>query len=374
MSALNFAVAAIGAKLAGYLDNISRLPELWREDPFAFWLTSASLLLIALLLVLAFVAAARRDNRRRRLEEQRQKVKRFVPVESSDADIDTVFLPLDQRIIACRGGLDQDTVWRILAKAPQSLQDVVAAFDKSDSGVRGDLTRLVRENRLLETYNDHLDDPLYPLGVLVDAWARFPDHEVLRGFVELLSSPKEASQMQGVRLLSAIQEPKTLSILMMALVQPARYVPARVAEVFVSMPNQSGPLLAYMLPEIDDKYKMTVLEIIGQTHADFPPEKVLACLKHHNYHIRVAACGALGEGRIAGSTPELIIAAHDKKWQVRAAAAKALGQVGDLRAISILEALAQDKEGWVAASAQEALKVFAEIRNSYGNENKNNPC
>jgi|GEM_PF-1894841 len=365
-----FASTAFGQRLAGYIDNISRLPALWREDPQAFWLTSASLVVVALLLALLFVAAARGRNKRRQKEDTRRQVKKFVPVESSGADIDAVFLPLNQRIAACRGGLDHDTVKRILAHSPRSMQDVVSAFDKADSAVQADLARLVREARMLEEYSRHLGEENYSLGVLVDAWSRFSDAEVLRGFVELLASPKEAVQMQGVRLLSAIQEPKTLSILMMALVQPERYVPARVAEVFVSMPTQSGPLLAYMLPEIDDKFKVTVLEIIGQTHAYFPPEHVLACLKHHNYHIRVAACAALGEGRVTSAAPELIIAANDKKWQVRAAAAKALGQVGDLRAIGILEALSKDKEGWVAANAEEALTVFDEVRSGYVSENR----
>lgn len=361
-----FAAASPGeralALIGEYLHNISRLPELLREDPLTFWLISASLLVIVLLVVLLVVAGSRRRSRRRRVEEDHQRPKVFVPVESSGADIDTILLPLDQRIAACRGGLDQDTAGRILQHSPRSLADIVTAYDKCQSAVQTDLSRLVREARLMENYCARLGEEQYSQGVLVDAWARFPDNEVLRGFVELLASPDEAVQMRGVRLLSAIQEPKTLSMMMMALVQPERYVPARVAEVFISMPQQSGPLLAYMLPEIDEKYKQTVLDIIAQTRATFPPENVVACLRHHSFHVRAAAATALGESRMSEPVPELIIAANDRRWQVRAAAAKALGQIGDMRGITILEALSQDKEGWVAANAEEALKTCADLR------------
>lgn len=350
--------------LAGYVHDLLRLPQLWSEDPALFWMMTASIVVVLLGLLLIVTLLARQHSRREREVEEAEPTTQFVPVESSGADIDAVLLPLDQRISACQGTLSQDAARRIIQRGCKSLADIVTAYNRCDSGVQADLLRLVRQTKMMEQYSRCLDEETYPLGVLADAWACFPDPEVLRGFVELLAANEEKLQMRGVRLLSALKEPKTLSILMMAVVQPERYVPARVAEVFVSMPTQSASLLAYMMPELDDKYKLTVLEIIAQTKAAFPPENVLACLKHHNFHLRSAACLALGAGRIMTAAPDLLLAANDKRWQVRAAAARALGQLGDIRAVALLEALCQDKEGWVAAAAQEALAVFAEVRSA----------
>jgi len=213
----------------------------------------------------------------------------------------------------------------------------------------------------MEAYCAHLGEDGYQQGVLVDAWACFPDGAVLKHFVELLAHKDEAVQMCGVNLLSSMKEIKTLPLLVLALIRPERYVPARVAEVFASMPAQSASLLAGMLPEIDDRHKVAVLEIITQTKAGFDPKNVIACLKNRNYHIRIAAVQALGACCITDAIPNLMLAAADKRWQVRAATAKALGQIGDSRAISVLEVLAHDEEGWVASSAKESLELFANV-------------
>ena len=211
---------------------------------------------------------------------------------------------------------------------------------------------------MMEAYSRRLDREDYPQGVLVDAWHCFPDETILRSFVELLASKDERTQMSAVRLLAAMHEPKCLPMLVLALIRPDRYLTARVAEVFVSLPAESAALLSYMLPEIDDKHKESVLEIIAQTGAKFDPTNVIACLKHSSYHIRVAAAQALGACSITDAVSHLMLTANDKRWQVRAATAKALGMIGDSRAITVLDALTHDTEGWVASSAKESLELF----------------
>lgn len=366
MSSVSAFLREIGAAISGYIEKIGQLPALWREDQQTFFLVAGILFAVVLLLVVLVVLAARSGRKKRSAKQQtlaNSSNLRFVPVEDSDAELDAIFLPLDERIVAAQQGLNADIWTRIKKKSPQSLADIVSAYPRCTPVLKEQLTNLVHSEKMMEAYSRHLGEKGYSQGVLVDAWAYFPNDEVLKSFVDLLASKNERVQMSAVRLLSAMHEIKILPLLVLALVRPDRYVPARVAEVFVSMPAQSASLLSHMLPEIEDKHKEIVLEIIAQTKTAYDPTNVIACLRHKNYQIRVAAALALGAGCITAAIPNLMLAAGDKRWQVRAAAAKALGMVGDSRALTVLEALTHDEEGWVASSAKEALAQFANVKN-----------
>ena len=356
---------ALAAWVSSYPARLSSLGQLWNSDKQAFFLTLAPALLLLLALVLIIVALSRR--RKAAAAEQTlvnldryqpRPATTFVPVESSGADFDTVFLTLEDRIIDCKEHLDRVTAQRLVKNNPKSLSTIVSTYPRCAPGVQSDLARLVRDWRMMEGYSRNLAQEGYSQGVLVEAWSCFPDEKVLRGFVELLASRDEGVQMTAVRLLSALQETKVLPMLVLALVRPEVYLPARVAEVFISMPKASAELLAHMLPELDDKHKEAVLEIISQTGETFAPANVLTCLRHRNFRIRAAAALALGGGQVAEAVPYLLLAANDKRWQVRAAAAKALGLIGDSRAIPALEALLHDEEGWVAENARHSLAGF----------------
>ena len=340
--------------------DIVNLPMLYQTEPKRFWLLSAALLLILSLLVWLICSLVRRKKKKSKQQDNDNSARSFVPiVEHHEDDTPSAIIhPLPERIINCGEQLNRDAARRILLNAPKTLADIVAAYERCSPGVRANLTQLVRETRMLESYSLHLNEDGFPLGVLVDAWNYFPDNNVLRSFVELLGHKDEQIQMNGVRLLSAIHEPKMLSLLVPALVQPNRYVTARVADVFLSMPMQSAALLAYMLPEVGDPQKLSMLEVIAQAGVEFPIENVLQCLKNKDFRVRAAACAALGASLMTDTVPQLIFATTDKQWQVRAAAAKALGQIGDMRGMSALQALVNDKEGWVAATAKEALNIF----------------
>ena len=357
MDTIRTFISQVWSGVLSYFDLIVHLPQLLREERNTFFLVSASLLVLVLLVVLFVVYLSRRKKKTR--EENADKpLTVFIPVESSGADVEAVFLPLSERILTCKEMLSEDVLLRIRKNNPKSLADIVSAYERATPAVKEQLRAIVREQRMMETYSRHLTDAAYPQGILVDAWRYFPDDAVLRSFVELLASRDEHLQMAAVRLLSTLKEPKSLPMLVLALIQPDHFLPSRVAEVFVSMPKQSAALLARMLPEIEDRHKEAVLQIIAQTGMPFEAKNVIVCLRSKNYHIRAAAALTLGNGRIRDALPELLIAANDKRWQVRAAAAKALGMIGDQRAVVILEALKLDKEGWVAVSAEEALARF----------------
>ncbi len=316
--------------------------------------------LIIVVVICLLLAASRRKKRRQSLPPQQTQEKVFIPVEQVGDEVAAEFLTLRDGLIDSEQAISRRLVEKIKNRGPKALADIVAAYDKARPEIKEQLAALVKEERLMERYAQRLNRPEYPQGILIDAWGFFPDQSTLKEFVEMLASRDESMQRAGTKLLSALQEPQSLTILTAALMWPEHFVPARVAEVFAAMGSNGARLLAYVLPKVDERHKARVLETIAKTEAPYPVENVAICLTNKDPAIRCAAALALGAGRMAEGVQPLMVSAADKNWQVRAAVAKALGMVGDQRALTILEVLAEDDEGWVAAEAKKTLEIFAQ--------------
>lgn len=341
----------------GLIDKAAKLID---DYTVAFWLAVGALALILIIVLIAVF----KDKKKLKLKQTeylvQQKGTIFIPVEDPDQDIEVEFLTLKDKIIASDIQLGRKILEKIKNKGPQALEDIVAAFNKAQPEIKSQLKRLVKEERLMERYSRRLNRPDYYQGVLLEAWICFPDPDTLKDFIEMLASPDETIQIEGARLLSAMKDPQSLTLLTAALMWSEHFVPARVAEVFASMGTKGASLLAHLLPKIETKHKVRVLETIAKIEAPYPWENVSTCLKDKEPAIRAAAASALGAGKMIEGLQPLMMSASDENWQVRAAAAKALGMIGDNRALNVLEVLAQDDEGWVAASAKESLEIFAQ--------------
>ena len=327
-------------------------------ERIAMWIGDHRLLcVIVAVAVIALILYLLRCRNKKRNQRTSAPPVAFVPVENSGDSIEGTMLSPEEQIVSCTDALDETSRQRLIDGAPESLGLIVRVYDRCSPTVRQELAEIVRSQKMMEDYASRLKDGAAQ-GVLMDAWRLFPNDDALRSFVDMLASPEEETQLSGVKLLSAMKEPKMLPMLVLALVRPEEYPPARVAEVFLSMPRESASLLTYILPELNDKHKRSVLEIVAQAGVNFDPENVLACLDHQDLRIRTAAMLALGSGHITQALPQLLAAANDKTWQVRAAAAKALGLLGDSRAVPVLDTLTHDKEGWVAEAARQAVDGF----------------
>ena len=352
----------IYAKVVGYLQ------ELRLSDPYIFW---GSVAAAAALLILIIVLAVVRHKKKSRAKdsnaavglssaektEEEQVV--FVPMEDSNDEIEAEYKPLPDKLTDAEGNLSRKLTEQLRNRGPKGLADILAAYDNCRPEIQEQLAALVKSERLMERYSRRLDRPEYPQGVLVDAWQHFANRDTLKDFMEMLASPDEETQMMGASLLSTLKDPQSLPLLTAALMWPDHFVPARVAEVFAAIGAPGARLLAYMLPKVEDKHKVRVLETIGKIGTSYPYENVADCLGSDDPQIRTAAAMALGASRMPDAAPVLMLAASDRDWQVRAAVAKALGLVGDQRAVSVLDMLTQDNEGWVAEAAKASLELFA---------------
>jgi len=284
----------------------------------------------------------------------------FVPVDS-EKDTEEIFLPLADKLLV------ESTQYEVVSpglrkkirdQMPGSLSDVLLAINKIHGPYRNDLRNTIGEERMLTAYAQSLGQADYQPYTLAAAWHECPDPTVLLDFVELLTSREEAVQMAAVRLLIALNEPQSLTYLASALLQPHRYVPARVAEVLVAMGEPAAWLLCYLLPEIPGESRPLVLSVLGQMQPGYPLEQVIACLYDANEQTRRAAAAALGDVKAVSALNELCALATDTDWSVRSAVAKALGQIGEPAALHTLKMLAEDTAWMVSINARDAMRRF----------------
>ncbi len=280
----------------------------------------------------------------------------FIPVEQDEAgEGEGDFLTLAEKISGCGDLLPETLVQRIKKRNPYSLAEIVAAWPNCSPLLRKQLTTLVDEQQMMSLYLRKILNEVQSPQVFFQAWPLFGSEALLESMVELLGNRDEKLQMTGVKLLSTIKDPRTAPPLAMALMQPARYLPARVADVFVALGKDGARLLVYLLPEVDGENKIRVLQVLGQMRVAYPADNVIVCLQDANPAMRVAAVEALGANPSLSNVSSLSIAVDDENAKVRAAVAKALGEKGDLAAEEWLTALSRDDDWVVAATAKEAL-------------------
>ena len=267
-----------------------------------------------------------------------------------------LFLSVAERIRTNGNVIDEETREKIEQLGSAALPDLVVAYRYAGSDLRAELRNLVAEEQLVVRYCENIGLPEHPVDVLEEAWDCFGSEQALPAFVELLASPKEDVQLAGVRVLSSIQDTRVLTHLVSAMMQPQRYVPARVAEVFGAYGKPAARLLAQLLPEVRGESLPIFLATLAAFDCDFPLTNIIGCLNSDDAKVRTAAATVLGESGKPEAYDALLKAAADEAWPVRAEAARALGVLGDARAAAMLEKLAADPDGWVGANAREALK------------------
>ena len=334
-----------------------------QENESLFWITICALAIIALVLLLLLMKSSANKRKQQIDQKSEGNDNLFVPL-NADKDTAELFLPLTDKLQAeatQRETVSPELLQKIREKKPESLDDVLLAIKKIKGPYGDDLRRVIGAEQMLLLYSRTLGQADYQPYTLAAAWRECPDPAVLPAFVDLLASREEKVRMAGVRLLTTLNEPQCLTHLASALLQPHRYVLARVAEVLVALGESAAWLLCYLLPEIPSESKPLVLSVLGQMQPGYPLEQVVLCLKDEEMQVRRAAAATLGAANAMTAIPELCQTAADSNWAVRAAVAKSLGQIGEPASYPILQKLAADEVWMVAINARESLRKV-EIR------------
>ena len=250
------------------------------------------------------------------------------------------------------------------------LSGFVALFPFLKDDTARDLTILAVQEKWSVLYIDNIrHNKELSLGLLAKAWSLFPDKDILPELVDLLADKDESVRMSAVDIIIAINDKSVLPYLIAALLQPEKYLPARVAEALVNFGALSAKLLADMLPSLStNKDKICVLETLAQFTQDYPVTNLIACLKDEDETVRQKAAITLGDSIKPQAAEYLLSATYDDKWQVRSAAIKSLGQLLHLSALSRAEELLKDEAFGVRANAEETVKRLTAVSDGIGGE------
>lgn len=314
---------------------------------------------IFVIIIILVLIRMRRNADGHKQEVQQDYVPRvMVPIVLDENALNNNILSLRERLLHGEDRLSYDLKNLINERAPFSLNDIVAVYNRVSPSMQYALSKQIINSQLLQSYFDHRNHEDFSAKTLIAAYHISPDEKLLSQFVELLASRDEMSQMLATRLLSGVHDNKSLTYLALALAQPQRFVPARIAEIFASIGEPAAKLLTRLLPEIYGDSRRRVLEALAIIKVPYDIDNILLCLQDSDATVRAAAVAALGERGCDNAAQLLRTATTDQVWQVRAAAAKALGKIGDKAALPLIRQLTQDDQWWVRANAKEALKLL----------------
>lgn len=321
------------------------------------YLLLAAIFVVVLVL---FLLRMRRNTvvRTQKVEKEQYVPRVMVPISLDDNALSKKILSLQERLLSCGDRLSNDIKSLIDERAPFSLNDIIAVYNRVPQALQHSLRYHMSDKQMLQNYFDQRDQVEFSAETLIAAYHISPDENLLSQFVELLASRDEAAQMLATRLLSGVHDNKSMTYLALALAQPHRFVPARIAEILASIGEPAAKLLTRLLPEIYGDSRRRVLEALAIIKVPYDIDNLLLCLQDSDATVRAAAVTTLGERGCDNAAQLLRAAVTDEVWQVRAAAAKALGKMGDKSALPLIRQLTQDDQWWVSANAKEALMLL----------------
>jgi len=184
--------------------------------------------------------------------------------------------------------------------------------------------------------------------------------------LEALADGDEGVQMAAATALASIRDPRCLEPLALALAEPRRIPPARVAQVITAFGRQSIPHLVSALRAGPEEVALRAVEILGNLGEAGVLPVLGQCLESPSAALRAAAARALGDTGLEEAAEYLSSALGDPEPKVRAAAVLALGRLGRGEARPALEKAREDPAWEVRVCAEAALKAVGHL--PHGNQ------
>jgi len=214
--------------------------------------------------------------------------------------------------------------------------------------------RTGRWQELVGLLND--DDPEHRASA-AETLGRLRITQAADSLLEVMADKKEAVRLAASSGLMRMNTPEIAEPLAAALHYPKKWLPARVAEVLVSLGQDAVPALLRTLPTSSQEVTPLIIEVLGQIGDSRAVPDLVELLKHSPFSaVRISAAEALGEIGSEDTVMPLVDALHDQAWEVRAKAVGSLGRIGTPELMAHLEFAAGDEEWQVRAAAERALK------------------
>lgn len=161
---------------------------------------------------------------------------------------------------------------------------------------------------------------------------------------EAMADKNEEVRMAATSALKKLRDPSVAGLLIDALKFPNKWLPARIAEVLVSLGQVSVTALKAAMQDSDPVIRGYVVELLGEMGASLPAAVLYPALKDEHSNVRLQAARVLGKMGHEDSAEYLAELLNDSEMKVRVQAIRSLGKIGGKIALKHLEELIQQKE------------------------------
>lgn len=268
---------------------------------------------------------------------------------------------LELELKNCRGKLSKGLRLRLCRLETLELaQLLLRVWPRLGEAAREQVTVLVEEKGFIEEWlgllkKDKNSEKILTATVLGELAAG----QALAPLLWALGDTDEGVQMAAAAALARIGDPRSLEPLLVALTEPLRWPPARVAEVLVALGPVSVPPLLELLPKGPVDLTVRVIAILAMFKDDRVVPSLEICLQTGPVDVREAAAAALGEIGAVQAIPGLKKAVADPAARVRTAAIRGLGRLKCSDARELLQNCLTDGAWEVRAATVAALQEMA---------------
>lgn len=174
-----------------------------------------------------------------------------------------------------------------------------------------------------------------------------------------MADKNEEVRLAATAALKKIKDPSVAGMLIGALKFPNKWLPARIAEVLMSLGQAAVTALQEALQDNDPVIRAYVVELLGEMGTMVPASALYPALRDEHCNVRLQAARVLGKIGLSNSIGPLIELLKDPETKVQIQAVRSIGRIGGAEAVKNLEGvLNSDREPAIQLAALDALRLM----------------
>ncbi len=219
------------------------------------------------------------------------------------------------------------------------------------------IRRFCRESTVVESYKTNLTDIDYKIrAISANRLGKIGGKDVSELLFRAMADRNEEVRLTATAALKHSGDASIAGLLVDALKEPNKWLPARVAEVLISLGQASTPALHAALKEDDPVFRGYVIEILGEIGDQSSGNALHQALRDDNCNIRLQAARALGQIGQRDSVNLLAQLLHDPEIKVKVQAIRSLGRIGGMEAAQCLTEILMSNNAVVRFAALNSLR------------------
>lgn len=249
----------------------------------------------------------------------------------------------------------------IVILGPQGVTELIDHLGQLPGGAKEALIKVWDEEGYLRKYFDQAvkgtsEDKIFAIEIL----GKLALLQSVYPLLEALGDRNDEVRLAASNALSQVHSLEVVPMLIKALEDPFRFLPARIAEVLISFGEEAVPAMLDALPNLPLQSKVYLIQMLGSISDGRIPSALMKELYAAEAEVRAAAVEALGEQEYQSASEAMTLLLKDKEWKVRSKAARTLGFIGSMQAIPSLQEMLKDEEWWVRTNAETAIEAINE--------------